>query len=431
MEDYRAEIEKKTAEYTPIPGSNETAKPLGESILDFVSVLVRWRKFIAVFVFGTTVLVTIVALLLPKWYKATASVFPAEQTDLFSGLQGVSSLVKSFSPVGRLSSLTGPTEAERYTAILKSENALTRVIDKFDLTKVYDITNYPHEKTMKELLSNVDLVIADEGNLEVSVYDMDPARSAAMANYFVDILNDINAQLHVQNAKGNREFVEQRFDQNQADLRKAEDALKTFQLEHGVIAMPEQTEASVKAGAELYALLAMKEIELAGMKRSLSDAHPSIAQKQIEIDAIKSKLKELSVGSGGAPDEMKILVPFRQTPELASGYVRLYREVEIQNKILQFLTPLYEQSKVEEKRSTPSVVVLDRATVPERKSKPKVSLYALLAFVISTMISLAIIFTAEGVERLRRAYPERFNTLLETAWSDKFGLFWKRGNRSR
>src|SRR5258706_5361362 len=160
-----------------------------------------------------------------------------------------------------------------------------------------------------------------------------------MANYFVDILNDINAQLHVQNAKANREFVEQRYSQNRIDLRKAEDALKSFQLEQGVIAMPEQTEASVKAGAQIYAMLATKEIELSMMKRTLSESHPSIIQKQIEIDAIKSKLKELSVGSGAAADEMKILVPFRQTPELAAGYVRLYREVEIQNKILQFLTP--------------------------------------------------------------------------------------------
>src|ERR1043166_1478221 len=408
MEEFRADMETRKKENRALTINPDTAKPLGESVLDFFTVLVRCRRFIVWVVLGSTIIATTVALLIPKWYKATASVFPAEQTDLFSGLEGISSLVKSFSPAGKLASLTGPSEADRYVAILKSENALTRVIDKFDLTKVYDITSYPHEKTMKELVSNVDFQIADEGNLEVSVYDKDPVRSAAMANYFVDILNEINAQLHVQNAKANREFVEQRFSQNQTDLRKAEDALKAFQLAHGVIAMPEQTEASVKAGAEIYAMLAIKEIELATMKRTLSESHPSVAQKQNEIDAIKIKLKERSVGAGAAPDEMKILVPFRQTPELGAGYIRLYREVEIQNKILQFLTPLYEQSKVEEKRSTPSVVVLDRATVPERKAKPKISLFALLAFVISSVVSLVIAFTGEAMRRMKNMAPDRY-----------------------
>ena len=299
---------------------------------------------------------------------------------------------------------------------------MTKVIDKFDLTKVYDITSYPHEKTMKALLSNVDLEIADEGNLEISVYDKDPHRATAMANYFVEVLNEINAQLHVQNAKGNREFIEQRYNKNLDDLRQSEDALKTFQLKHGVIALPEQTEASVKAGAEIYGRLAAKEIELTVLKRTLSESHPSVAEKQIEIDAIRSKLREMSIGSKTAEDEMKIFVPFRQAPALAAEYIRLYRDVEIQYKILQFITPLYEQAKVEEKRSTPSVVTLDYATVPERKAKPKVSLYALLALVISTLISLMVVFTGEALRRIKSLDPDRYHNLVATIRSDWFGL---------
>ncbi len=402
--------------------NGELAKPIAETVLDFVAVMAKWRRFVVWFVLGCTIITAIVVLLLPKWYKATASVFPAEQTDLFSGLQGVSSLVKSFSPGGKLGSLTGPTETDKYVAILKSENALSKVIDKFDLTRVYDITSYPHEKTMKELISNTDFTIADEGNLEISVYDEDPARAAAMANYFVDLLNEINAQLHVQNARGNREFVEQRYNKNLADLRQAEDSLKAFQLKRGVLSMPEQTEASVKAGAAIYGMLAAKQIELDAMKRTLGESHPSIAEKQVEIDAIQAKLREMNNGSIVPADQMQIIVPFRKAPELAAEYVRLFREVEIQNKILQFITPLYEQAKVEEKRSTPSVVVLDRATVPERKAKPKVSLYALLAFVISAVVSLVIVFAGEGLRRVKSLDPDRYQRIVSAMKSDWFGL---------
>ncbi|MBI4809969.1 MAG: hypothetical protein HY800_00680 [Ignavibacteriales bacterium] len=304
-----------------------------------------------------------------------------------------------------------------------------RVIEKFNLTKVYEITKYPREKTMKELLGNVQFEIADEGTLQISVYDKDPKRAADMANYFVEMLNEINSHLQVQNAKGNREFIEKRYNQNLQDIRKSVEALKSFQLKYGIIAMPEQTEASIKAGAAIYAQLATKEIELSVLNRTLSPSHPSIAAAQIEVDEIKNKLNEMSSGSKSAPDEMKILIPFRQTPQLAADYIRLYREVEIQYKILQFITPLYEQAKVEEQRSTPSVVVLDRASVPERKAKPKISLYFLLALVISSLVALFVAFSGEGLKRLRELNPDRYQNIWVTIRSDWFGLRWKRKMR--
>jgi len=407
----------------------EDNKPLGSTLLDFFIIVAQWRRFIVWFVLTVTILTTVIALVSPKWYKATASVFPAEQTNLFSGIEGISSLMKNFSPVGKLASLTGPTEAERYVGILKSENALIKVVDKFGLTKIYDITSYPRMNTIKELLGNVQLEITDEGTLQINVYDKDPQRAAGMANYFVEILNEINSNLQVQNARGNRAFIEQRYNKNLEDIRKSEEALKTFQLKFGVIAMPEQTEASIKAGATIYARLAAKEIELSVLKRTLSETHPSITAAQIEVDEIKKKLSEMNSGSKSPTDEMKILVPFRQAPQLAADYVRLYRDVEIQYKILQFITPLFEQAKVEEQRSTPSVVVLDKALVPERKAKPKVSLYALLSLVISTGVALIIVFSIVGIQRLRALDPERSNTIINAIRNDWFGLRIRRKTR--
>ena len=407
------------------PGSSEPREPsnqLGASLLEFFEVIVVWRRFIVWFVIIVTFLVTLIAFLSPKWYKATASIFPAQQTNLFSGLEGISSLVNNFSSGSRLASLTGPSEAERYMGILQSENALMKVIDKFDLTKVYDITNYPREKTKEALLGNLRFDITDEGALTITVYDKDPNRAAEMANYFVEVLNDINSHLLAQNAKGNREFIEQRYNKNLDDIHQAEERLKDFQLKYGVIAMPEQIEASIKAGATVYAELANKEIQLGVLKRTLSDTHPSVVAAQAEVDAIKKKLGEMNMGDKSATDEMKILVPFRQTPQLAADYIRLYRDVEIQYKILQILTPLYEQAKVEEQRNTPSVVVLDKALVPERKAKPKVSLYALLSLVISTGVAICVVFVVIGTQRLKASDPDRFGFIVRAVRADWFGL---------
>jgi uncharacterized protein involved in exopolysaccharide biosynthesis len=409
----------------------EHSKPVGESILEIFSVIAEWRRFIVWFVILATVCSGIVAFVLPKWYKSTASVFPAEQTDLLGGLDGVSNLVKSFSASKKLGPLGGPSEVDRYIAILKSSTVLGAVVDSFDLVHVYDYdgSNYKMERTVKDLISNTELEVQDEGNLTVSVYDKDPSRAAAIANYYVELLNRTNTELKIQNARGNRIFIEQRYKKNLEDIRRAEEAMKAFQLKNGVIAMPAQTEASIKAGAEVAAMLATKEVELAVLRRSLSEDHPSVQSAKIEIDEIKRKMQEMSSGTAGNSTDMKIFVPFRQAPELGVQYFRLYREAEIQYKILQFLTPLFEQSKVEEQRNTPSVVVLDHAFPAERKSKPKISLYALLAFVVSTVVSLLIAFSMTGLARLRALQPERYDALASALRADWFGLKkypWKR-----
>jgi len=394
-----------------IPGTKDAEpKPLGETLLDFFSVVTKWRKLLVWFVLACTVLAGGFAAISPKWYKSTATVFPAEQTSLFPGLEGISGLSRVLGAGSTLSRLTGrATESDRYMAILKSETALMKVIERFDLTKVYEITSYPREKTMKALLSNTEFEIADEGNLSITVYDKDPQRAADMANYFVEVLNEINSSMQATNAKANREFIEKRVEKCQNDLRAAEDTLKEFQQVSGMIIIPDQSSSSISAVAELYATKAKKEVEAAVLQRTVGPDNPLYRQTQVELEQISKKVSEI--------------------PGMGIGSLRLYRDVLIQQKILEFLLPLYEQAKVEEKRSTPSVIVLDHAQVAERKAKPKILLYALIAFVGSMVLSVFIIFLREGVGRLRAVQPERFDQTWKTMRSDWFGLRWKGNTR--
>jgi tyrosine-protein kinase Etk/Wzc len=406
--------------------AGQTTQTPASLLMEFLTVITKHRKFVSRFVLSVTVVVTIVALFLPKWYKSTASVFPAEKSDLLGALDGVSSLAKAFSPARALSSLTGNPEADRYLAILKSGTVLSAVIDSFDLVKVYDITSYPREKTTKELLNNVEFTAETEGNITVTVYDKDPQRAADMANFFVEMLNKTNTEILVQNARANRQFIEERYNKNLVDLAAAEDSLKTFQKKHGIIAMPEQMAASIKAAAEITGQLALKEVEAGVLRRTQSPDHPSVMAAQIEIQELRNKLSQMNRGTGLPSAEMKVFVPFDKVPDLGGEYVRRYRDVEIQYKILQFITPLYEQAKVEERRQTPSVLVLDRAYPAERKSKPKVSLYALLAFVISLILSFFVVFARELVDRLKQTHPERFHAAVSAIRGDWFGLRFRR-----
>jgi tyrosine-protein kinase Etk/Wzc len=143
---------------------------------------------------------------------------------------------------------------------------------------------------------------------------------------------------------------------------------------------------------------------------------------QIEVDELRKKLGQMNTGIGAGANDPRVFVPFKQIPDLGAEYIRRFRDVEIQYKILQFITPLYEQAKVEENRQTPSVLVLDRAGPAERKAKPKVTLYALVALVASIMVSFVVVFTLELIAKLKAKHPERFDQMVSAMRSDWFGL---------
>lgn len=400
-----------------------------KTVLDILDVITRHRRFIAWFVLVCTTGATITALLMPKWYRSDASVFPAEKADLLGGLEGIASLAKNFSPTKALAGIGTNSETDRYMAILKSATVINAVIQKFDLVHVYEITSYPAEKTAKELLSNTEFTVQSEGNLTITVYDKDPQRAADMANYFVEMLNKTNSELGVQNARGNRIFIEERYNKNLTDLAATEDSLKAYQQRYGIIALPEQLEASIKAAAEITGQLALKEVQLGVLRRMESADNPSVVQAGVEIEELRHKIAQMRSGSNVPESEMKVFVPFNKAPQLGTEYVRRLRDVEIQYKILQFVSPLYEQAKVEERRETPSVLVLDKAFPAERKAKPKISLYGVLGLVVSLTLSLFIVFALEMVSKIKAGHADQLSRIVETLRADWFGLRIRGGQR--
>jgi capsule polysaccharide export protein KpsE/RkpR len=267
---------------------------------------------------------TAYALLAPKWYKSTASVLPAEKNDLLSSLSGLGSLAKGFSASKGLAALTGGNEeTDRYMAILMSATVTNDVIKKFDLVKEYEYEGDYYEKVVKEWQSNLELEIADEGNLTITVFDKNPQKAADIANYLVERLNEINTQLSVTNAKANREFVEKRYFQNVADINKLEDSMRVFQEKYGVIAVPEQLEATVKSMSSIYAELYKKEVELNVLNQTYGVDHPLTSTAKIELSELQKKINQLNAGTDASQKDVKLLIPFKQAPELGNEYLKI------------------------------------------------------------------------------------------------------------
>lgn len=371
------------------------------NVLDYLVVITKHRRFLFRFVLVCVLLAVIILfLLMSKWYKATAVIMPPKQKN---SLGLLSSVMRTTSPLRSLGLAGGGSDdLSQFQTILKSRSCFDAVIDRFDLMKLYHADNKIDAR--KELEENLTIALGkEEVSLEVSVYDTDRQRAADMANFLVETLNKIYLEMSVAEAKSNREFLEQRYRQNLRDLQSAEDSLKIFQKKFGIYSVPDQMKAAIEAAGAIQSQIALKEIQLGMLEKTTTPNNELRGQTLLELNALRHQMSILQLGEGGKSDRFQIFPPFDKAPELGMQYFRLYREVELQGKILELILPLFEQAKIEEQRDTPSVLVLDNAVPPEKASKPRRLLITAIVFLVSMIVGTVLTFFLEYVEKGRQA----------------------------
>ncbi len=206
------------------------------------------------------------------------------------------------------------------------------------------------------------------------------------------------------------------------DINDLEAGMRNFQEKYGVIAVPEQLEATVKSMSNIYADLYKKEVEYNVLKQTYGNDHPVTNTAKIELNELQKKINQLNNGTDASQKDVKMLIPFKQAPELGNEYLKIYRNLEIQYKILEFVQPLYEQAKVEEARNTPSVLVLDKAGPADRKAKPKGTVFALVSFIVSVGFGFFIIFSIELMKKFKTISPSNY-TFITNALKKDVGKF--------
>jgi uncharacterized protein involved in exopolysaccharide biosynthesis len=254
------------------------------------------------------------------------------------------------------------------------------VIERFQLREVYDIHDDPIEDVLKALEENVDFQIEEDDYISITVYDKDPQRAADMANYFVELLNRISIRLGTQEARNNRDFIGGRVKEVQEALHAAEDSLQGFQERAGMLIPPTTEGSGLAPIAELYGLKARKEIELGIASREGTADNLLTRQLKMQLAEIDKKLKTI--------------------PEVGVTSMRWYREIAIQQTILEFLVPMYEQAKVEEQKEIPVILVLDSAVPAEEKASPKRLIIVALSTFTGLLFAVFVVATREKLNRM-------------------------------
>jgi uncharacterized protein involved in exopolysaccharide biosynthesis len=306
----------------------------------------RWR-----FVLGTGLaagLLTLgVTFLLPKWYTASATILPPEESDLLSNMSLAQKALTKFPAFGILEDYFTP--ADVYKAILASRTIHEELVSRFDLQRVYGKKSV--ELTIKALDRNTKVRLNPDGTLKVSVDDQDPKRSAALANGYLEALDRFNVEKRNTTAHRTRMFLQTRTHETDSLLRASEDSLRRYQEVHRTVAPASPGGADLQAAADVMSRKMMLQVRLGVLRGYLSENSDQVQQVRDELEQLERRLAGI--------------------PELQSELLRLIRDSKVYEQLYLLLTAELEQARIRETMNTPTVQLLDPAVPPERHSRPK------------------------------------------------------------
>jgi uncharacterized protein involved in exopolysaccharide biosynthesis len=312
----------------------------------------------------------------PTFTATTVFMPPQQQQGAAAALlQGLGALG------GLASAATGlKNPNDQFVAFLKSDSIGNALIDRFKLMERYEAD---FKVDAGKALEDVSKISAGkDGLITISVDDKDPAFAAQLANGYVEELGNLLKRLAITEAQQRRAFFEKQLLQTKDKLAQAETALKASGVSSDTLKT--SPEAAVKALAELQALVAAQEVKLASMRGYLTEAAPEFKQAQTELAALRAQLAKAEASS--------------TAPKGAdANYVGRYRDFKYFETLFELFAKQFELAKLDEAREGAVIQVVDMALPPERKSKPKKALIAVLATLASGFALLLFVFVRNAL----------------------------------
>lgn len=363
---------------------NEPAVRL--NLYDLLILMVRWRYLLIVnFILVVTVAV-IVALTLPVWYSARTTILPPS-----GGSGGMPSfLPKDLVGVATSFGLDVPTD-EIYQTVLSSRTLKERIIDRFNLREVYEMDEevFP-EDVVEAFESHMTVETRKDQAISITVEDRSPKLAADMANACVEELDRLYSDITSETARKNRTFIGRRLQRVNDSLAILQDSLMAFQQESNAISLPDQVMAIIKASSDIKAEQLATEVELEVLRNSFGSDHPLVNQLQTTCNQLQDKYYEMISGAEGG-----LLIDMQDLPEISRRYADIVRQVRIQNALIEYIYPQYENARIQEERETANVQILDKAREPNKKSRPSRRLIVMIAAVASILATLVLVLVFE------------------------------------
>jgi tyrosine-protein kinase Etk/Wzc len=366
--------------------SAENNLPLGMqdddeiSLLDLLQTIVDNLRLLVLGPLAVGFMALGISFFIPPTYTAKTQFLPPQQQQ-----SAAASMLASLGSLGGLAGAVGGIKnpADQYLAYMKSVTLQDSLIDRFKLLERYEAKTKTDARL--ELKENVRAASGKDGLISVEVDDKDPKFAAELANAHVEELGKLLGKLATTEAQQRRLFFEKQLNQAKDKLIQSEIALKATGVSGSVL--KSNPASAVAAVAGLQAAVTAQEVKLGAMRGYLAESAPDFKLAMSELSNLRSQLAKQEKDSPATVG--------KATTE--GDYITKYREFKYHETLFELFSKQFELAKVDEAREGAVIQVLDAAQAPERKSKPKKAMIAIIATLASGFALLLFVFLRQAL----------------------------------
>jgi capsule polysaccharide export protein KpsE/RkpR len=289
-----------------------------------------------------------------------------------------SAAASALGSLGALAGMAGTPSvrnpADQFVAYLQSDFVINKIIEEFKLVEAYDVKLKIDAK--KELMSRTTIVAGKkDGLITVAVEDEVPSKAARLVGAYVAGLQQLVSKLAVDEARQRRKYFELRYGELAEELTKAQSKLANSSFSSAEA----RTEPKLLAEEyqRLVSQLAAAETSTRVLALEKTDAAPEMRRQKAMVSALRDRLRELEDGNETKAGDVKY------TPE--------YRKYRYMEALAEVVAKQYEAARIDEGREGAFIQIIDQPSNPEKKIRPKRSIYALVGVLASILSTLAFL----------------------------------------
>jgi capsule polysaccharide export protein KpsE/RkpR len=394
-----------------LPGLPSNGAPADKSEKSVRTVRLFWenRRFLMRIALYAVLVSAGLAFLISPRYQSTAHLMPPDNQGSSGLAMAAAAMANSASgsPLGGMATdlLGMKSNSDIFVGILSSRTAQDKLINDFNLQKVYGIKRM--EDARPALADHTSISVERKSQIiAIEVTDKSPQRAAALCQAYVAELNTLVAELSTSSARRERIFLEGRLKAVNNDLETAEKKFSEFSSKNSAIDVKEQGRAMLGAAAVLQGNLIAAQSEYEGLRQIYSDSnvrvrslHARIEELQHQLEGLEGKGESTTTLSNSNQADDSLYPSMRKLPLLGVTYADLYRETKIQEAVLETLTREYEMAKVQEAKEIPTVKVLDPPQIPDKRSFPPRLLIIFLGTVSIMVVACGLILARNSWEQ--------------------------------
>jgi tyrosine-protein kinase Etk/Wzc len=382
---------------TPMAGDDDEISLLDllHTVVDNLRLLVLGPLLVGLVALGISFAIT-------PTFTATTKFLPPQQQQ-----SAAAAMLQSLGALGGLAgAATGlKNPNDQYVSFLQSRSLQDSLVERFKLMERYESQFMQDARTT--LSGKASISAGKDGLITVSVEDHDPAFAAELANAHVQEFTLLLGRLAVTEAQQRRLFFEKQLADAKTKLTQAEQALQASGV--NISALKANPQAAVEGLAQLQASITAQEVKVATMRGYLTENAPDFRQALNELGALRAQLRQVERSPAPAsPGD--------------SDYVAKYRDFKYHETLFELFAKQYEIARVDESREGAVIQIVDVAQAPERKSKPKKAVIAVLATLASGFALLLFVFVRQALRNAAQD-AEAATKLqhLRVAWARALG----------